>query len=229
MDLLGFGDPSADALRATFRDICATVAEPDGVTFVADSVTVSPIREGQAYHGQRVVMLAMLENARVSLQVDVGFGDAIVPQGEEAQYPTLLGTPPPLIRVYSKETVIAEKFHAIVTHGMANSRMKDYYDLWVMTHEFSFKGRRVADAIAATFERRGTQLPKSSPSGLSDDFAGDQMANKRWQAFCRKNKMENLSLPEVVAWLWGFYGEPLACIAEAKPYQRVWEAERKWT
>jgi hypothetical protein len=173
-------------------------------------------------------MLAMLENARISLQVDVGFGDAVVPRSEEAEYPTLLGTPPPLIRVYSKEAVIAEKLHAIVTHGMANSRMKDYYDLLVMTHEFSFEGRRVADAIEATFRRRGTQLSKSAPSGLSSEFAGDQMANMRWQAFCRKNNMDDLPLSEVVAWLWGFCGEPLACIAEAKPCQKAWGPEKKW-
>lgn len=161
IDLLGFGDSSAETLIHLFKEICAVEVDPDGLMFDGRSVQVEEIREAQEYPGQRVRLQAHLGQARISLQVDIGFGDVITPAAPEVEYPSLLDFPAPRLRVYPKETVIAEKFQAMVVLGFINSRMKDFYDVWLMSKEFSFAGRLLARAIQATFERRQTDLPHS--------------------------------------------------------------------
>jgi len=159
LDLLGFGDSGEGRLRAVFETLCGVAVMDDGLTFAADSVAVEPIREDQEYGGQRVTVAVTLGQPRIVLQVDVGFGDAVTPAAEEVEYPTLLGMEPPRLRAYPKETVVAEKLEAMVKLGLANTRMKDFYDVLVMARTFPFDGDTLRRAITATFARRGTAVP----------------------------------------------------------------------
>ena len=150
-DFLGFGENDAENLVAIFQDVCRVAVEDDGLIFDPASVQAAAIREEMEYGGIRVTLPAILDRARISLQFDVGFGDAVTPLAEEVDYPTLLDLPAPHLRIYPKETVIAEKFQAMVHLGIANSRMKDFYDIWVMARSFDFDGSVLKTAIERTF------------------------------------------------------------------------------
>ncbi len=137
LDLLGIGDSSDEALVQVFREIVGTSVEPDGLVFGDRGISISEIREAQDYPGKRIKLPAHLGNARLNLQIDVGFGDAVTPEPSEIDYPALLDLPAPKIRAYPCETVIAEKLQALVAFGIAVSRMKDFYDLWILSKQFS--------------------------------------------------------------------------------------------
>ena len=182
LDLLGFGDPSEAAMLATFRDILAQNAE-DGVVFVPDTLRVDRIREELDYGGLRLRAIASVGGARINLTIDIGFGDAMEPGAEFVDYPVMLDLPAPRLRAYARETVIAEKFQAMVALGRANSRMKDFYDIWVLSRSFSFDDGRLAQAIAATFARRKTVVSTELPDALTPAFAADEQKQKQWRAF----------------------------------------------
>jgi Nucleotidyl transferase AbiEii toxin, Type IV TA system len=174
LDLLGFGDDQDVHIAATFRDVCAMSVPADGVTFDTHGLTATTIREGVEYGGVRVRTTATVGGARVPIQIDVGFGDAITPSAVDINYPTLLDGPAPYLRAYPAETVVAEKFEALVSLGLANSRMKDFYDLWLISRTFSFTDAGLGEAIRRTFERRRTDLPADVPTGLSDAFVREK-------------------------------------------------------
>ncbi|MCB2022370.1 MAG: nucleotidyl transferase AbiEii/AbiGii toxin family protein, partial [Burkholderiaceae bacterium] len=171
LDLLGFGDPSDDALLAVFREVM-TIAVDDGLSFDAVKLKVQPIREDLEYGGSRLSTTATLSGARIPIVVDVGFGDAIEPGAEDIDLPVLLDMPSPRLRAYPLETVIAEKLHAMVLLGMANSRMKDYYDVWMLTRSFALDPVRLRRAVDATFARRGMSLLASVPEGTERCLRG---------------------------------------------------------
>jgi predicted nucleotidyltransferase component of viral defense system len=185
IDLLGFGDPAWERLSRTFGEVAALSVEPDGMVYHADQVTVEAIR-GQEYGGVRVRVPGMLGNIRLPVQIDVGFGDAITPAALEAEYPTLLDQPAPVLRVYPVETVIAEKFEAIVRLALANTRLKDFYDLWRVAQTRSVDGATLVAALIATFRRRGTPVPRSLPTGLSPEFSEDAAKQRQWTGFLRR-------------------------------------------
>lgn len=215
-DFLGFGPMDTEALASTIRDICGVVVD-DGMAYDPDSITVEEIREEARYGGLRVRLLGMLGNARCVVQLDVGYGDAVTPGPEEAVYPTLLDDqPPPRLRVYPRAAVVAEKLEAIVSLGMANSRMKDYFDLRALAREGALGARQLGDAIAATFQRRGTDVPVEVPLGLSDEFARDAAKRAQWKAFLGKNRLEAPTLDEVVEEVRRFVAEPLALARQRK-------------
>ncbi|MCX6031834.1 MAG: nucleotidyl transferase AbiEii/AbiGii toxin family protein [Chloroflexi bacterium] len=189
LDLLGCGDNTSGRWVEVFRRICASDSEADGLTFDLDSVRAQPIRLDQEYQGQRIELNAFLGKARIPLQIDIGFGDIVTPPAEEAVYPTLLSFPAPRVRVYPKETVVAEKLHAMVVLGALNSRIKDFYDLWMLAQELSFDGPILGRAIAATFARRQTALPASRPVALTAEFAQRPDVQARWEAFLRRNRL----------------------------------------
>lgn len=200
VDLLGFGDPSEAHIRSVFAEVLAVDVDDDGVRFDASSLEVGAIRQGQAYRGVRVLVVARVTTARVRLQVDVGFGDAITPQPVPVDLPALLDFEAPRLLAYPRETVIAEKLEAMVQRGLANSRMKDFYDLAVLARTFAFEGEVLARAIGATFERRGTPLPTAPPVALTAEFAEDGTKGIQWRAFVRKSGVEGAgNLAEVVA------------------------------
>lgn len=207
-DLLGFGELSDDALRAIFREVCGVEVEPDAMTFDAGSVAVAAIREENAYGGRRVMLQGKLGAARIRIQVDIGIGDAVTPEPQWLEYPTLLGLPRPRLRAYPRETVIAEKVHAMVLLGKRNGRMKDYFDVHALLREAAVDAAQLSRALAATFERRSTALPVGVPVGLSDDFAAE--AAKLWQAFLARNRLEGPEFAEVVAHIRGVLTDPFA-------------------
>lgn len=201
LDLLGFGDSDADAMRAAFREICALSLE-DGVVFEVDEIAVEPIREDQEYGGLRLKTYATLDGARIRVLVDIGFGDAVQPA--DMVIPVLLDMPAPRLRAYRPETVIAEKFHAMVFLGRANSRMKDFYDVWVLSRSRDFAGDDLARAIHATFERRRTEIPVDRPDCLTAAFATDAAKNQQWTSFVADVAVKPGSLAEVVQGLAAF-------------------------
>ena len=186
VDLLGFGEPTVERMQAVFRELCAVDVEPDGLRFLERSVRAEPIRDGQAYGGLRVRLGADLDGARIALQVDIGFGDVVTPGVVEAEFPTLLDFPAPRLRTYPRETVVAEKFEAVVRLGIANTRMKDFYDLWAMATTFAFDGESLAAALVATFDNRGTALPIEPPLALRSEFTADTEKQAQWSAFSRR-------------------------------------------
>lgn len=197
-DLLGFGPDDIDSVAAAFRDICAIEVD-DGITFDPGSVKATEIRKEAGYGGVRVELRATLDGARISLQVDIGFGDVVTPAPEAIAYPVLLDDlPAPSLRAYPKYTVVAEKFHALCSLGMANSRMKDYFDLWVLLREGDLEDAELVRAIEATFAHRRTAMPEIIPAGLSNDFAADAGKLAQWQAFVNKNKLDAVPLDAVV-------------------------------
>jgi hypothetical protein len=197
-DLLGFGASDLDSVAQVFRDIAA-VSVDDGIVFDPASVTVEEIRKEAGYGGVRVVIAGDLARARCKTQIDVGFGDAVTPAPVDSVYPVLLDDlPAPRLLVYPKYTVIAEKLHAIALLGMTNSRLKDYFDLSVLLDRETLDTDLLAQAIKATFERRGMPAPESLPVGLTDEFADDTSRQALWLAFLRKNDLALEPLPTIV-------------------------------
>ncbi|MFN5880349.1 MAG: nucleotidyl transferase AbiEii/AbiGii toxin family protein [Burkholderiales bacterium] len=197
-DLLGFGASDLASVAETFRDIAA-VAVDDGVAFDPASVTVEEIRKEAGYGGVRVIIAGELAKARCKTQIDVGFGDAVTPAPVDSVYPVLLDDlPAPKLRAYPTYTVIAEKLHAIALLGMTNSRLKDYFDLSVLLERETLDTDLLAQAIKATFERRGMSVPNEVPMGLTHEFAHDSSRQSLWLAFLKKNELPPEPLPAIV-------------------------------
>jgi predicted nucleotidyltransferase component of viral defense system len=230
LDLLGFGDASADALRAIFSAICKITVEPDGLTFNPDTIQITEIREELEYPGQRIKLESRLGNARINIQIDIGFGDSIVPAPIEIDYPTLLAMPSPHIKAYPIETVIAEKIETIVSKGVLNSRMKDFYDVRVLSQEFEFNGSNLSKAIKATFERRGTNIPHDRPIAFTEEFYAKPDKQLQWDSFLRTSKLEdvNLKLHEVIKDIEKFLLPPLNAVAGDVPFIMNWSADGPW-
>jgi predicted nucleotidyltransferase component of viral defense system len=208
-DFLGPGQSDATALAETIRSVCALDID-DGMSYDSSTMAIEEIREETNYGGLRVKLLAFLGNARSSLQLDVGYGDAVTPGPMDADYPTLLDDfPAPKLRVYPRETVAAEKLEAIVGLGIANSRMKDYFDLRALAREGALDARVLVTAIAATFQRRGTALRAAVPLGLTEAFATDPQKRAQWKGFLARNRIEAPSLDEVVAEVRAAFEMPL--------------------
>lgn len=206
LDLLAFGDDSQEMVITVFRQLCGIEVDSDGIVFDAESLRVSPIREEAEYHGRRVNMTAYLGKAKIPVQVDIGFGDVITPRAEVVDFPTLLDMPAPRVRACPRPTVVAEKFHAMVILGIANSRMKDFYDLYTLINRFAFDGRVLCEAVKATFSRRNTAVPQEAPIALSDEFIGSNTKLVQWKAFVRKIGNEELpSFGQVIAQLHDFF------------------------
>lgn len=198
-DFLGFGSPDPARLAAIARDLC-TIASDDALQFDTASITVEAIREAASYEGLRLRLHAHLGHARCHVQWDVGFGDAVTPGPVETDYPVLLDDmPAPRLRVYPRETVFAEKVEAISSLGIANSRMKDYFDLLALVREAAMDETMLRAAIGATFERRGTRLSEDVPFGLTDEFSHDRQKQAQWHAFLRRNRLGGVSLEDATS------------------------------
>jgi predicted nucleotidyltransferase component of viral defense system len=205
-DFLGFGAADIPRIETIFRDICEIAAAEDGMVFDPASVKGQEIRKEANYTGIRITLLATLDGAECPVQADIGFGDAVTPGPEDTDYPAYLDDlPVPYLRVYPKYSAIAEKFEAIVSLGMGNSRMKDFFDLWVLTQNSELELKILRAAFEATFDRRGTAIPTSTPVGLSDEFASDRIKQTQWRAFITKNRLEAPPLSEVVTLLSHFF------------------------
>lgn len=229
LDLLGFGDPGVEHVREVFAEVLALDVADDGVRFDQGTLTVGLIREEQEYGGVRVEFVARITNARVRLQVDVGFGDAITPEAAVVEFPPLLDFSAPRLRAYPRETVVAEKLEAAVQLGMANSRMKDFYDLAVLARDFDFDGPLLARAIRATFERRRTPLPTTTPVALTAAFAEDSTKATQWSGFVRKAGVHDAgTLAETIAAVRAFVEAPLSAAANGTTAPGTWRAGGAW-
>jgi len=230
LDLLGRGDHDVAALVTTFQKICRTSVEDDGVVFLGDSMTGEEIREGDEYQGVRLSFEARLGVARIPIQVDIGFGDAVLPKPELLDYPTLLDFPAPRLLAYSQETVIAEKFQSMVELGIANSRMKDFFDLWFLARQFDFNGDSLSKAIRGTFERRKTPLPTRPPLCLTVDFSGERNKQAQWNGFLKRAGLDvqGLTLAQVLSQLETFLMPPTLAAAKGEAFESHWPAGGPW-
>ncbi len=201
IDFLGFGPDDEASIKAIFAEIM-TIESEDGLVFDIDALTASLIREEMEYGGIRLKTVACLERTRIPITLDIGFGDALADATQSMDYPSLLNMDRPRIRSYPPEAVIAEKFQAVVALGLANGRMKDFYDLWAVPGSMPIEAEALDAAIAATFERRETPIPKERPMGLSGAMANDPAARQRWKAYIVSLELPIVELGKVIDEIW---------------------------
>lgn len=201
MDFLGFGEADAEAVKAIFAEIM-TIASDDGLEFDTEALATSAIRDEMEYGGIRLRTTAYLERTRIPVTLDIGFGDALAAASDRIDYPSLLGMDRPSIRAYPPAAVIAEKFQAVVALGLANGRMKDFYDLWAIPKAMPIDEAELDAAIAATFERRATPVPSDRPVGLSETMAQDADAGRRWRAYIDSLELPAVDFAEVLDDIW---------------------------
>lgn len=230
LDLLGYGEPDIAVLETVFRDLCGAEVQPDGLVFQPDSVKGERIKDEEKYEGVRLHMTALIEKTRVPLQIDVGFGDRVVPKPEEIDFPTLLDFPAPHLKSYTRASMVAEKFEAMVKLGMLNTRMKDFFDVWTVSQQFAFDGPTLSRAIEMTFETRGTAVPNKRPLALSPEFYEDREKNAQWKAFLNKAKLnaEGKSLAEIAEALRMFLVPVSEAVARDELLKRNWERGGPW-
>lgn len=227
-DFLGFGSSEPQHIEAAFKEISALDAG-DGVTFQPNSVQINEIRKDANYAGLRVTLLGLIDGARCHIQIDIGFGDVVTPGPEDVEYPVMLpGFAAPKLRVYPRYTVVAEKFEALSSLGIANSRMKDYFDLWILARHTEFDGNILRQAIKATFDRRKSVLTGQAPFGLTDAFAQDIQKQTQWQAFLRKNRLDAPALGNLIASLSTFLLPVVEAASAEKILQTFWRAGGPW-
>jgi len=227
LDLLAEGEPDIGRLEQIFRELCELGVESDGVVFVADTVRGRMIREQAPYDGIRIILEASLGNAVLQLQIDVGFGDAVVPAPTEIDFPVLLEFPCPRLRAYRSETVVAEKCEAMVVLGLANSRLKDYYDLWRLATKYDFEGPVLALAIRAVFERRQTAIPEGIPAGLTDAYS--EQWGVQWLGVLNRFGVDDpLSLMETLDLLRRFLLPVFESLAVGEGLEHTWTPSGGW-
>ncbi len=230
VDLLGFGTSELPQVVKIFQDICQLSVQPDGLEFLTDTMHAIEIREDQEYQGVRVLLEARLENAVIPIQIDIGYGDAVTPAPEDITYPTVLDFAAPKLRAYPIYSVVAEKFQAMVWLGIANSRMKDFYDIWIIMQKFPLEGLVLSTAIEATFTRRQTLLPTEVPLALTQVFANDAAKQTQWKAFLRKNALPvgNMVFPDIIKAIHDFLMPPTLASAKGLAFNANWPAGGSW-
>jgi len=228
LDLLGSGETGVSEMERVFREVCGVEVEPDGLVFDRAAVKGSIIREDQEYDGVRVTLLALLGRARLPLQVDIGIGDVIFPAPSEVEVPSLLGTGSPRLLAYPKETVVAEKLQAMVALGIANSRMKDFFDVWVLARDFPFDGQNLGESIRRTFDRRRTPLPEVAPLALTTAFGTDAAKQLQWNAFLRKTRLAAPALASVVAEIAAFLLPVVSGVRQDGSFTGRWTPGSGW-
>jgi predicted nucleotidyltransferase component of viral defense system len=230
LDLLGLGEASEVAVATAVRDIATTKVDDDGLVFDVDGLEVQAIREDNVYGGIRAVMRARLAEARIHVQIDVGFGDAITPAATDLDFPTLLADmPSPNVLAYPTETIVAEKVEAMVHLGLSNSRMKDFTDLAIAARRTGFEGSTLAAAIRATFRRRGTQLPESEIVALSERFVQDARSQANWKAYVKREGLRGFeSLAQVIEELRAFLSRPIEHAGTGETFEARWTPGGPW-
>lgn len=231
LDLLGMGEASEAAIHAAVREIAATKVDDDGLVFDVDTLEVHAIREDDRYGGIRAIMRAHLAEARIHVQIDVGFGDAITPAASDMNFPTLLDDmASPNVLAYPNETIVAEKAEAIVDLGLSNSRMKDFTDVAMAARRWTFDGDTLVAALQATFRRRRTPLPDDQTVALSERFVLDERAQANWKAFATRNRLGDFdSLVEVVTEVRHFLLTPLEHARTGRAFNGTWNPGGPWS
>lgn len=230
LDLLSFGDNQIDHIINVFNEILSIDCKDDGLQFLLSQMSGERIKADQKYQGVRIITKAKLDSAIIHLQIDVGFGDVITPSVEELDYPSLLPLPSPRLLTYPKETVVAEKFHAMVLLAMTNTRMKDFYDLWVLANTQTFQGSILLTAITRTFHSRASvELTNEIPIALTPDFYDDTIKISQWNSFLKRTKLDtNLSLSVTIAKLHQFLIPLFEALVKNHPFDLIWHPEHGW-
>ena len=229
IDLLGIADNSLEVIEAYMRDVCMQEVDPDGFIFYEDTVIAERIVEDADYAGVRVRLRGSLDTARVAMQIDIGFGDVVVPGSEMTEYPTMLDFPAPRLRGYSRESAVAEKFEAMVKLGEINSRVKDFFDIWLLARQFDFTGETIAKAVEKTFANRGTRII-AAPVALTNEYAMEPARQTRWQGFVRMNRLLDApeSFVDIVEANEVFLGPVARALSAGKAFRGVWRAPGPW-
>lgn len=230
LDFTGYGSAEVDDVVRVFRHLCTREGVDDGVIFHSETITAVRVRDESEYHGLRLKFGATVGGARVPMQIDIGFGNAIAPGAEDVEYPPLLDAPAPRIRAYPPEAVVAEKLHAMVILGERNSRVKDFYDLFVLCSQFVFLGEPLTAAIAATFERRRTMIETSLPAALSSRFYADAARAALWRAYILSRELPGVpaDFTDVGERLVSFLSPPWAALASNEAFTDEWPPCGRW-
>lgn len=228
LDLLGHGDPKLAAITDLFTGICSVEFADDGIAFDAATIQVEAMREAETYRGVRLRVVGELARARIPVQVDIGFGDHVFPAPRRQAFPGLIpGLPLPSILMYPPETVVAEKFEAMIRFGVGNSRLKDFHDIWVTTRTFRFDLPVLVEAILGTFGRRGTVAPAQMPVALTAAFARQALDGGLWSGFLRRNPPAQMPPPfaQVQEELRQFFGPVIASLARPEAARGRWDPD----
>ncbi len=230
LDLTGYARDNAESLVEIVREICEVLCPDDGLEFLSRSVKAEPIRDQGEYHGFRVKLQARLGNARLPLQVDIGLGDAV--EALDGEYPTLLDGKPPLIRSYPREAVIAEKLHAMVVLGAANTRYKDFYDAFTLARRFRFEGPVLGRALAATFARRSSASIAERPMALTSAFYEDPKRQAEWSRYLTRSTLAGSSAPtefaEAGIVVVTFLGPLWDALVDGRTMEGSWTPDAGW-
>jgi hypothetical protein len=229
IDMLGQIENRMEAIVNMIRKVCKQYVESDGIIFDKGSVSAARITEDADYEGVRIKLRGRLDTVRISIQVDIGFGDVIVPKAKAIIYPTILDLPKPHLIGYSRESTVAEKFEAMVKLGILNSRMKDFFDIWFLSRQFDFTGKTLEKAIKTTFSIRSTSIP-SEPTAFTPDFSKDSTKDAQWKAFIRKNRLINIpkDFHKIVKDVTMFLKPVVENIKSKRPFQSSWKAPGLW-
>jgi predicted nucleotidyltransferase component of viral defense system len=229
IDLLGYLDSEVDTVVSIMKDICGQQVVPDGMIFHTESVSGERIIEGAEYQSVRVKARGGLGNAMVMAQIDVGFGDVVIPFPEKMTYPVILDFPAPRLLGYSRESTIAEKLATMIRLGILNSRMKDIFDIWLLSQRFAFVGEVLSRAIIECFIRRGVEAI-AEPVALSSEFSDDPAKATQWRAFKRKSRLEGVSddLADLISAIADFLTPILSAISEGKDFKGRWKPSGPW-
>ena len=230
IDLLGHAANDVGGIVGVVKDMCRQEVQSDGLVFDPASVTGVRIAGEAEYEGVRVRFQGHLGTARVSMQIDVGFGDAVVPGPVMTDYPTILDLPTPRVRGYTRESVIAEKFHTMVRRGLLNSRMRDFFDVWTLSRQFDFEGGILAAALRETFARRGLEVV-ARPVALTKEFAEDTAKASQGRGFLRKSRLEGApsELVAVVEAIAAFLGPVAEALHEGREFESRWRSPGPWS
>lgn len=230
LDLLGQGDPAPDRMAAIFKALCELSVPDDGVVYDPASVHAESTRDEEEYPGVRITLTATMANARLHIQIDIGFGDAVTPAAADVTYPSLLDFPRAVLKAYPPETVVAEKLEALVTLGVRNTRMKDFYDLWIIAKTFTFDGATLAAAVAATFTRRQTPFPVETPFALTKAFSTDPGKNTQWTAFLKRTAISAppAPFPELIAFIAAFASPLITASSVTALASMTWPPGGPW-
>ena len=229
MDFLGRIDNDLGAIAGAVRDVCSTEVELDGLEFDAETIDAERIDEDADYEGVRVHFQGSLGNARISMQFDVGFGDKVIPRARRIRYPTIIEMPQPVLTGYTMESTIAEKFEAMVKLGALNSRMKDFFDIWLLSRLYEFTGETLVSAISSSFKTRSTDISQYS-SVFSAEFTADESKAKQWHAFLRRIAIDSApsQFSAVVGHISVFLGPPAESVANGTPFRKSWRPGGPW-
>ncbi len=229
IDLLGKTQNSVENLTQIIQEICRIECLEDAAIFMADSVECQPIQEQNEYQGIRAYFNGELAKARTRMQIDIGFGDIVFPKPSDVNYPTMLGMTSPAILGYTPETLIAEKTHAMVRHGLRNSRMKDYFDVWVLSNQFVFEGAHLAEAIQKTFSQREMEITDTTTQ-IFDELVADNTKKAQWNSFVSNNVLTIVpdTFEEVIDRLKSFIQPIFEYSSRGKPFSSSWQCPGPW-